>query len=296
MRAFGLCRWLCAPLKPGPDGNLLFLHAPVAQWIRASGYGPEGRGFESLRAYSTGKSSPRSPHLKGADGVGVVRFVAEQRDKQIMAQARPYLEDGEEVVEWIRAHEFEGKRRGYVFLTEDRLVVHWTDGNDRVIDLHWDEVHSWGVSDRSEGSHVIGVETPENAVLFEVRVSNPRSVGRVKDFVRRLARLAPRPRTDFRAARRAGQFTPRDEVDVTVMRRSVAGHTKRIVVTVIGLAILLIGLLIVPLPGPWSAPLIIGGLAILASEYDWAEDIMAWSKDKMRKAKDKFKARRASKE
>jgi hypothetical protein len=28
-------------------------NAPVAQWIRASGYGPEGRGFESLRAYST---------------------------------------------------------------------------------------------------------------------------------------------------------------------------------------------------------------------------------------------------
>ena len=27
-------------------------NAPVAQWIRASGYGPEGRGFESLRAYS----------------------------------------------------------------------------------------------------------------------------------------------------------------------------------------------------------------------------------------------------
>jgi hypothetical protein len=26
-------------------------YAPVAQWIRASGYGPEGRGFESLRAY-----------------------------------------------------------------------------------------------------------------------------------------------------------------------------------------------------------------------------------------------------
>ena len=27
------------------------MYAPVAQWIRASGYEPEGQGFESLRAY-----------------------------------------------------------------------------------------------------------------------------------------------------------------------------------------------------------------------------------------------------
>jgi uncharacterized protein (TIGR02611 family) len=228
--------------------------------------------------------------------VGVARFVTEQRDKQIVSQARPYLRDGEEVVDWVRAHEFEGKRRGYIFLTDDRLVVHWTDGRDRIMDFQWDEIHSWGVSDREGGPPVVGVETAEEAVLFEVRVSSTKSIGHVKDFVRRLARMAPRPRTDLRAARRRGQFTPHGEVDVNVKRRSVAGHTKRIIVTVLGLAILLFGIAIIPLPGPWSAPLIIGGLAILASEYDWAEDIRSWTKDKTRRAKERLKARRASKE
>jgi hypothetical protein len=38
--------------------------------------------------------------------------------------------------------------------------------------------------------------------------------------------------------------------------------------------------------------LIIGGLAILASEYDWAEDIMNWTKEKTRRAKERLKARR----
>jgi uncharacterized protein (TIGR02611 family) len=228
--------------------------------------------------------------------VGVARFVTEQRDKQIVGQARPYLQEDEEVVEWVRAHEFEGRRRGYVFLTDRRLVVHWTDGKDRILHFNWQEIDSWGVSDRNDGPPVVGVESAEDAVLFEVRVSSSRSVGRVKQFLRRLARMAPHPRTDLRAARRRGQFTPQEEVDVTVKKRSVAGHTKRIVITVIGIAILLFGIAIVPLPGPWSAPLIIGGLAILASEYDWAEDIMNWSKEKTRRAKERLKARRASKE
>jgi uncharacterized protein (TIGR02611 family) len=227
--------------------------------------------------------------------VGVVRFVTEQRDKQIVGQARPYLRDGEEVVDWVRASEYEGKRRGYIFLTDDRLVVHWTDGRSRVMDFSWDQIDAWGVSDREDGPPVVGVETAEETVVFEVRVSNTRSIGRAKGFLRRLAHMAPKPRSDLRAARKRGQFVPRDEVEVTPKKRSVAGHTKRIIVTVIGLAILLMGIVIIPLPGPWSAPLIIGGLAILASEYDWAEDIMNWAKDKMRRAKERLKARRAAK-
>ena len=31
-------------------------YAPLAQLDRASGYGPEGRGFESLRAYHKGET------------------------------------------------------------------------------------------------------------------------------------------------------------------------------------------------------------------------------------------------
>ena len=224
--------------------------------------------------------------------MGVASFVREQRDKQILAQARPYLQDGEEVVEWVRAHEFEGKRRGYVFLTDHRLVVHWTDGRDRIIHFPWDDIDAWGVSDKPDSDPVVGVETESDTVLFEMRVSSSKSVGKIRGFLRRLSRQAPKPRTDLRAARKRGQFTSPDQIDLAVKKRSVADHTKRIVVTVIGLAILLFGITIIPLPGPWSAPLIIGGLAILASEYDWAEDIMNWSKEKTRLAKERLKARR----
>lgn len=226
--------------------------------------------------------------------MGVVRFVKEQRDKQIVAQARPYLSEGEKVVGWVRAHEFGGKRRGYVFLTHKRLVVHWVGGSDGRPQISWHEVSWWGVSDRSEGPPIVGVETEEESVVFEVRLSNQRAVDSVKDFLRRFARLAPAPRQEIRRAQAEETFAAKAEVEVKPKRRSWAGHTKRIVVTIIGATVLLVGILIIPLPGPWSAPLILGGLAILASEYDWAEDTMNWAKEKMRRAREKIQARRSS--
>jgi uncharacterized protein (TIGR02611 family) len=46
------------------------------------------------------------------------------------------------------------------------------------------------------------------------------------------------------------------------------------VVTVIGLAVLGVGILLLPLPGPgWL--IIFGGLSILASEYAWAARLLA---------------------
>jgi hypothetical protein len=48
------------------------------------------------------------------------------------------------------------------------------------------------------------------------------------------------------------------------------------------------------LPGPWSFVVTIAGLAILASEYDWARDALAWSKDRYKAVSNKIKARRQS--
>ena len=49
----------------------------------------------------------------------------------------------------------------------------------------------------------------------------------------------------------------------------------RLVVTVLGVAVLGIGIILLPLPGPgWL--IIFGGLSILASEYAWAARLLAW--------------------
>ncbi|MDP1819258.1 MAG: PGPGW domain-containing protein [Acidimicrobiales bacterium] len=62
--------------------------------------------------------------------------------------------------------------------------------------------------------------------------------------------------------------------------------TKRIVVLVIGLALVVGGIVLLVLPGP-GLLLIIAGLAVLASEFAWAERLLDRAKEQANKAKDK---------
>ena len=61
---------------------------------------------------------------------------------------------------------------------------------------------------------------------------------------------------------------------------------KRIGVSIAGGALVLVGLVMLVLPGP-SVLVIIAGLAILATEYVWAQRAMNFAKRKASEAKDK---------
>lgn len=67
--------------------------------------------------------------------------------------------------------------------------------------------------------------------------------------------------------------------------------TKRIAVFVIGVALVLLGIALIPLPGPFSIPLMIAGLAVLATEFIWAEKMLDQVKDKTKQAGDVVKRR-----
>jgi len=60
---------------------------------------------------------------------------------------------------------------------------------------------------------------------------------------------------------------------------------KRIAVTIVGFAVLLAGIAMLVLPGP-GLIVIIAGLAILATEYVWAERMLAEAKRRAIQAKD----------
>jgi putative transmembrane protein PGPGW len=60
---------------------------------------------------------------------------------------------------------------------------------------------------------------------------------------------------------------------------------KRIAVTIVGFAVLLAGVAMLVLPGP-GIVVIIAGLAILATEYVWAERMLAEAKRRAVQAKD----------
>ena len=72
--------------------------------------------------------------------------------------------------------------------------------------------------------------------------------------------------------------------------RSLTRHGNRFAVTVAGVVVVIVGIILCPLPGPGIA-IIIGGLAILATEYVWAKRLLHWVRDKSRQTYDKVRHR-----
>ena len=66
--------------------------------------------------------------------------------------------------------------------------------------------------------------------------------------------------------------------------RFIGRSSKRIAVAVIGLALVLVGLAMFVLPGPGILVVIIG-LAVLATEFVWAERLLDKAKESAGKAK-----------
>ena len=76
-----------------------------------------------------------------------------------------------------------------------------------------------------------------------------------------------------------------------IFTRRSSSRTAKTLKTILGVLILIIATIMVPIPGPWSTPVYIAGLAVLASEYDTFKDFQ----DRLEKEKDrvieKIKAR-----
>jgi uncharacterized protein (TIGR02611 family) len=78
-------------------------------------------------------------------------------------------------------------------------------------------------------------------------------------------------------------------LDVTI--RFIARNGKRIAVSVAGFVLVAIGLAMLVLPGP-GILLVIAGLAVLATEYVWAQRALNYAKRKAQEAKDKVLRRK----
>jgi len=72
--------------------------------------------------------------------------------------------------------------------------------------------------------------------------------------------------------------------------RFILKNGKRVAVTIVGFGLVLAGLAMLVLPGP-GIVVIIAGLAILATEYVWAERALNYAKDKAKQATDKARNR-----
>ena len=226
--------------------------------------------------------------------MGIADRLREQRNRQVLSRAEPHLSDGETVVEWVRVKHCEVPRKdGFAYVTEQRLLVRWQGRAEGHQAFGWEEVMSWGVEPEADGGPILHVESDAEDARIQMPARSPRVAQRISDFLRSFGKRAPKPRRAPRGPH-ADRLAPQAEVTVAQRRRTAIGQTKRIVVTIVGVALLAIAVLIIPLPGPWSILLSLAGLATLATEYDWAQDVADFFRDKYEDAKNKIKSRRRS--
>ena len=228
--------------------------------------------------------------------MGITDRLEEQRNKSALGHAEPHLDDGEEVVHWVRVRHPEARKEGFAFLTADRLLICWqAKMGEEPQAFDWPEMEAWGIEKKDHGGPTICVETEGDDAIVHLPARSEKSAGRVSEFLHEFARRAPKPRRSL-ATPSSERFQTLEGHQVHRERHTALGFTKRIAVTVLGDALILFGLLVGWLPVlPFWLP-IIAGLAILASEYDWAKDLSDFFKDKYYDAKKKIKARRQTSE
>jgi putative transmembrane protein PGPGW len=224
--------------------------------------------------------------------MGLADLIAEQRDKHVLDKARPHLDEDEDVVHWCRASHPDERRDGFAFVTDRKLLIVWSGGPDGHGAVEWEDIQAWGVDGGAGRGPMLGVESERHSFFVHFPVGSQGTAVRVTGFLHDFAHHAPRPRWRLLKAGHGRSFEA-VPMEVSVPPRSATAHTKRVVATVIGLVLVAVGLAITPVPGPWSLPVVLAGLAILASEYDWAKDVLDWVKDQARRARDKVRARRA---
>ena len=117
-------------------------------------------------------------------------------------------------------------------------------------------------------------------------------VNDVSEFIERFSELAPWPRARFDGGEDVGEFKMMRKIELPHHKPTLGESVKRIAFTVIGLVLVIGGVLIGPVPGPWSLPMILAGLAVLAQEFDWAKDLRHWLKQRSKAVASRWRQRR----
>jgi Putative transmembrane protein (PGPGW) len=197
----------------------------------------------------------------------------------MLGAAAAVLEPGEEIQQWVRARHLEDNREGYLILTERRWIIRWIDPERDSASGTWDQIKGWGVSDEAPGAPVLAVATGGETMFATMPVTSADAERRIKGFLTCFAALAPGDCIPLSTKDHGGAYRMTGDARVARPPRSLVGQWRRIVVTIVGLLLAIIGaILALPLvPGP-GLLLLLAGFGVLATEYDWAKDAFTWVK------------------
>jgi uncharacterized protein (TIGR02611 family) len=224
----------------------------------------------------------------------IARRISEQREGVIRAQAEAYLTEDETVLTWVRGRRVGGRGDGFVFITPKRVIVHFTGRSDAPGSFEWTKITGWGIVQDARGGPILGLECEDAECMVQLRSSTSAMAERIGRFIEEFASHVPFAREPMNLNTAEGTFELVESVDVRRDRMNWKEKTQRIAITVIGATLVVGGIVLTPLPGPWSFPIVLAGLAVLSKEYDWAKDAREWVRANSKKVAAKFKARRKS--
>jgi uncharacterized protein (TIGR02611 family) len=220
----------------------------------------------------------------------LIRKLSEYRERQILDHADPALGDGEQVTHWVRVKDPNKRGGGFLFITEGRCVLYWNGWASDPVSIQWSEIRSWGVDRDGSRGPVLGIETEGVTLFVQILVGTDGMVTKANEFLDRFGVLAPKPRGPLSRSSHPHDYQADGEINVSKETKSMASHTRRLIVTILGVTVLTIGIVLLVLPGP-GILVVLAGLAILGSEYDWAMDIKSWAQQRYRSARQKIKSR-----
>jgi uncharacterized protein (TIGR02611 family) len=220
----------------------------------------------------------------------LIRKLSEYRERQILEHADPVLADAEQVTHWVRVKDPKKRGGGFLFLTENRCVLYWSGWASDPVSIPWGEIRSWGVDRHGNRGPVLALETEDATRFVQILVGTDGMVVKANEFLERFAALAPPPRGLLTESSHPHDYRSGRGINVAKESKSMASHTRRLVVTILGVAVLCLGIVLLVLPGP-GILVVLAGLAILGSEYDWAEDIKSWAQQRFRRARQKINRR-----
>ncbi|MGH2805788.1 MAG: PGPGW domain-containing protein [Actinomycetota bacterium] len=220
----------------------------------------------------------------------LIRKLSEYRERQILDHADDALRDGEQVTHWVRVKDPNKRGGGFLFLTEQHCVLYWSGWSSAPISVPWSEITSWGVDRDGGRGPVLGIETEAASRFVQILVGTDGMVEKANAFLDRFAALAPEPKGPLSQSSHPHDYRAERGINVSKESKSMASHTRRVVITILGVTVLCLGIVLLVLPGP-GILVLLAGLAILGSEYDWAQDIRSWGQQRYRRARQRIKER-----
>ncbi len=225
--------------------------------------------------------------------MGLFQRISDIRQDNILDHARPHTAESDKVLGWIRVRRAWGPRgAGFLYLTEQCLILHWILGKNATEVVPLADIKTWGVNKSASIGPILGIETSSDSYFLQVPTMTHLTAEHASGFLEVFATQIPANDIELSEVHDLGEFDNPVDFGVVKRRKSVVGMTRRILVTVAGVLMITLAILIIPVPGPWSLLLNLAGLALLGSEYDWAQDILGWVKKKYAGIKKKVASRK----